>query len=153
MRNAVYSTLLILLAVAASAAAANFPGVQEVEPRFLPVDEAFQLSATRRQGFLEVRWFVMPGYYLYRKSLAFKAPGNVDLEAHVPDGEPRHDEYFGDVEVYHDELIVEVQVYGDEIEIWYQGCAEAGYCYPPQKKRLNVAKMQGSGQTTAFQVD
>ena len=51
----------------------------------------------------------------------------------------RDDEYFGEVEVFYDEVTVvvilkrinPVVVTSLAVEIVYQGCAEAGLCYPP----------------------
>jgi thiol:disulfide interchange protein DsbD len=56
----------------------------------------------------------------------------------IPEGIHKEDEYFGEVEVYYDALMVDVPVTGAEKETFiveYQGCAEAGICYPPQKRQ------------------
>jgi len=146
MRQMAYLTLLILSAsmgVAAAASGATF--TLDSGPRFLPVDEAFELEVSRVDDKVRVRWFIMPGYYLYRQTIAVQAQSGHLGEPSLPRGEARHDEYFGDVEVYHDELVVELPVIEAEgkmaVLVKYQGCAEAGYCYPPQKRLVNVENL------------
>ena len=62
----------------------------------------------------------------------------------MPDGKKKTDEFFGDVEVYYDGLAATVPVTRPagasslEIEVSYQGCADAGLCYPPVTKTLKV---------------
>ena len=89
---------------------------------------------------------MMPGYYLYRDRLSFKVTSGKAGPPHLPDGEKKEDPYFGKVEVYRDELLVDLPVVeaGDSvtIQVGYQGCADAGYCYPPQKRQLNVVKLR-----------
>ena len=62
-----------------------------------------------------------------------------------PAGEIKHDEFFGDVAVFHNEIQARVpltRANGDatdiNVQLGYQGCAEAGICYPPIKKQLAV---------------
>lgn len=116
--------------------------------RFLPVDQAFQLNASWEDNALSVRWYVRPGYYLYRHRLGFKAQDATLGEPVLPEGEAKEDPYFGHVVIYRDELLVSIPVVkaGDTItlEVRYQGCADAGYCYPPQKRTVNVVNVQGS---------
>lgn len=109
------------------------------------MDQAFQLDVSRVDDKLRVRWLLMPGYYLYRHSIGVETQTGRLGEPVLPRGKDRHDEYFGDVEIYHDELIVELPVIEAEdamsVLVKYQGCAEAGYCYPPQKRRVNVENL------------
>ena len=111
------------------------------EPAILPVDEVFRLTAARSGDVVKLYWQILPGYYLYRHSL--KATAEVGLgELSMADGKPKFDEFFGDVEVYYYELAVEVPiVMGNrktvDLVVEYQGCADAGVCYPPQKKLVS----------------
>ncbi len=115
---------------------------------FLPVDEAFRLDAVA-DGPDRVRiiWEIAPDYYLYRERLKVATDSNVvQLGAlTLPKGETKTDEYFGTQEVYHDELIALLPVSraaGAAVElpirVTYQGCAEAGLCYPPETRTLRV---------------
>ena len=106
---------------------------------FLPVDEAFTLHVEQPDaGGAVLRWDIAPGYYLYKERLRFAGlpPGN---EPQLPPGEPYHDEYFGDSRIYRDSL--EVQLPDADLaslELGWQGCADAGLCYPPQSGTVEL---------------
>ena len=106
---------------------------------FLPVDEAFTLHVEQPDaGGAVLRWDIAPGYYLYKERLRFAGlpPGN---EPQLPPGEPYHDEYFGDSRIYRDSL--EVQLPDADLaslELGWQGCADAGLCYPPQTRTVDL---------------
>lgn len=110
------------------------------------MDEAFQLTAIRVNNAIELRWQVSPGYYLYRHSLSFDSPDAELGEPEIAPGVRKHDEYFGDVEVYYDELQVTLPLKhaGEgrvELVVGYQGCADAGLCYPLQKNTISLENM------------
>lgn len=107
----------------------------------LPVDEAFRLTSTKMDGSAVLYWQIQPGYYLYKHRLQVDANKPIG-ELLIPPGIPKTDEYFGAVEVYFDELEVIVPIINDRqgkmstelsLSVSFQGCAEAGVCYPPQK--------------------
>jgi len=105
-------------------------------PDILPVDDAFNLTVMRTGGQLNLLWQIQPGYYLYRHRISIKGSDRLGKPI-VPAGIDKSDEYFGDVEVYYESLQVDVPVAGEiqeVIEVEYQGCAEIGVCYPPQKR-------------------
>jgi thioredoxin:protein disulfide reductase len=116
---------------------------------FLPVDAAFVPSAVAIDGNrVELDWRISPGYYLYKDRISVIAKtDNVGLgQLDLPDGQPKHDEFVGDAEVYHNDVSVELPVARAtpeamdlELEVTYQGCAEAGLCYPPTTRTLTVA--------------
>ncbi|MCP2065231.1 protein-disulfide reductase DsbD [Pseudomonas laurylsulfatiphila] len=118
---------------------------------FLPVREAFQLSLVESTPqSIKLRFVATEGYYLYRHRFQFRAdPAEVVLgAAKLPDGQKKHDEYFGDVEVYHGILDVELPRTDQRaftLAVTYQGCADKGLCYPPETERLSI---DGSGATT-----
>ncbi|HBK47228.1 MAG TPA: cytochrome C biogenesis protein, partial [Xanthomonadaceae bacterium] len=123
------------------------------EADLLPVDKAFQLEvqAPRRDA-IELDWKIAPGYYLYRHRISVKAePGFEAGALTLPAGRKKHDEFFGDVETYHDEVrAVQAGTAADGVdavtlEVRYQGCADAGVCYPPQRRVLKVALPAAAG--------
>lgn len=139
----------------------NISSLLSQEQQFLPVDQAFQLSATQLQnGDVEINWDIAKDYYLYRHRFKF-APQNTsaqDLKPRIPAGIAKHDEYFGDVEVYYNRVSVVLPTLGgvndDEglnIRVSYQGCAEAGLCYPPQDRyiRIQADQIDIAKETTA----
>ncbi|WP_149087628.1 protein-disulfide reductase DsbD [Pseudomonas prosekii] len=150
--------LLLVLALPASAA-----GLLDTRPSstlgsinnsadFLPVREAFQLSLVESTAqTIKLRFVAADGYYLYRHRFQFRAdPADVALgAAQLPNGEKKHDEYFGDVEVYHAILDVELPRSDPRaftLVVTYQGCADKGLCYPPETERLRI---DGSGAVAA----
>lgn len=123
-----------------------FPALALDEKDLLPVDKAFalQVQADTRDR-IELRWDIAPGYYLYRHRTSVKAgPGFSAGALQMPAGEKKHDEFFGDVETYHRQLKATLPGTADPgagtvtLEVRYQGCADAGVCYPPQKRTVEV---------------
>ncbi|MGB5440935.1 MAG: protein-disulfide reductase DsbD [Gammaproteobacteria bacterium] len=124
-------------------------GLDSGADEFLDPDEAFQASVTEIQpGLLLVRWDIADGYYLYRDKLKVQladSPGVTLGPVVLPPGETKHDEFFGDVQVFHHEVEARIPVQvatvdsGEiTLQLAYQGCAEAGICYPPIKKLVSV---------------
>ena len=118
--------------------------------QFLPEDQAFQLSAQMTApGQVQLSWSIAKGYYLYKSAISIQTQTpQVRLGAlGLPKGEAKHDEYFGDTEVYYESLNTTVAVAGIaavgqgvlDLTVGYQGCAEAGLCYPPITRNLKVA--------------
>ncbi len=113
------------------------------QPEFLPVDQAFQVSAVKQaNGTLEVNWIIAKDYYLYRHRFQFESinPASTIVTPVIPAGIAKQDEYFGDVEVYYNSITVELLDAEPikQLRIGYQGCAEAGLCYPPQDRFIRV---------------
>lgn len=120
-------------------------GVKQTPQDVLKIDEAFALSAKLSEdGFLEATWRMPDGYYLYRHRFTFSDEEEALGAPIIPDGKSRTDEFFGDVEVYYGEVTVRVPVLRQnadmDVEIGYQGCADFGFCYPPEKKRFTFSK-------------
>lgn len=124
-----------------------FSGVLEGsggQANFLPVAEAFRpglISADDQQ--IRIRFDITPEYYLYRHRFDFRlSPGSSSISAAIlPEGLAKQDEFFGDVEVYYTsvEIVLELQggaPAGQQLLIDFQGCADAGLCYPPQTVQL-----------------
>ncbi|RON45641.1 protein-disulfide reductase DsbD [Pseudomonas frederiksbergensis] len=122
---------------------------------FLPVRDAFQLSLVESTPqSIKLRFVATEGYYLYRHRFQFRAdPIDIALgTAQLPDGEKKHDEYFGDVEVYHgilDVALPRTDQRAFTLAVTYQGCADKGLCYPPETERLSI---DGSGAVVADKV-
>lgn len=118
-------------------------GGQRPSQQFLPVDQAFRLEQRRdANGSSVVRFTIAEGYYLYRQRFAFDAdPGLLTAPVVLPPGEPKHDEWFGDVQVYHAGVDIPLPLApdrGGRIRVTYQGCADRGLCYPPETRTLEI---------------
>ncbi|MFC5571492.1 protein-disulfide reductase DsbD family protein [Lysobacter yangpyeongensis] len=111
----------------------------------LPVEEAFVLSAQATAADrIELRWKIAPGCYLYRHQLRIQADAGFAADApQIPAGVPHTDEIFGRVETYREALMVVVpgqaRAASATLKVRYQGCADAGICYPPQTRNVTVA--------------
>ncbi len=117
-------------------------------PDFLPVDQAFELQPLvwKADGTLEVSWRITKEYYLYRDRLKFTAVAPATIGKPVlPASLPYEDEHFGTTQVYRDKLVVQLPFAKDargevKVTVVYQGCADAGLCYPPQTRALEATR-------------
>lgn len=114
---------------------------------FLGPDEAFRLKVERADGGkVWVSWMIAPGYYLFRDRLTVTSAGGGSIgEIKRPPGERKSDPNFGVVEVFHDAVTVEVDAgTATALQVSWQGCAEQGLCYPPQKRTVALGFAPGS---------
>lgn len=120
-------------------------GTQE----FLPPDRAFVLSTgVSGADTVMARVRIAPGYYLYRdKTTAtlIRGEGVTLGKIEVTPGKIKDDPTFGKTEVVYDELSARIPLQRNkttvtdiQLEIGYQGCADKGICYPPEKKLVSV---------------
>jgi len=129
--------LLFALLVSGLAQAGNNPF--ESKPDFLPVDKAFVLTSERLDsGETQLFWQITEGYYLYQKRLKFDGLA-ADQQPVLPEGESHSDEFFGEQPVYRQGLEVKIPAAASgQIKVSYQGCADAGLCYPPQTRVIDL---------------
>ena len=112
----------------------------------LTPDLAFKISAKAvNADQLEITWDIADGYYLYRDKMKFisKTEQIQSVTPALPDGETKHDESFGDMVVYHHHLTIPLSLFSNgassvQLLVQYQGCADRGVCYPPQKKTVDL---------------
>ncbi|RUO67096.1 protein-disulfide reductase DsbD [Idiomarina ramblicola] len=115
---------------------------------FLPVDQAFDFSSEINGDQVTVSWVVAPEYYLYQHRFQV-VPANAATEPpELPQGESHTDEFFGESVVYRDyvewSFTLNPSYSGDTITILYQGCADAGLCYPPTEKQIQLSTKSDS---------
>jgi len=109
------------------------------KPDFLPVGQAFMFSSERLEtGDTRLYWQIADGYYLYQKRLKFDGL-SASQQPVLPTGEDHNDEYFGPQQVYRQglELIIPASATG-QVKVGWQGCADAGLCYPPQSQVVDL---------------
>jgi thiol:disulfide interchange protein DsbD len=90
-----------------------------------------------------VRWVIADGYYLYKQKIEVKAE-SPDLAVSAPQlplGVVKTDPYLGTQEIYTQQIEaavpytrIDAGAHPIQIKVTYQGCAEAGLCYPPITK-------------------
>ena len=136
--------LLFVLLMSGLAQAGTDPFAPKTE--FLPVDKAFVLTSERLEsGETQLFWQIAEGYYLYQKRMKFDGLAAQNMPA-LPEGESHSDEFFGEQPVYRQGLEVKIPAAASgPIKVTYQGCADAGLCYPPQTRVIDL----GGGASAA----
>ncbi|MDO8719096.1 MAG: protein-disulfide reductase DsbD [Polaromonas sp.] len=115
---------------------------QESSQEFLPADQAFRLTVTQSgDGLLRLNWKISEGYYLYRQQIKIEGvPAGSVPPVTLPAGVLKTDEFFGETEVYRESLTVRVKAPDAQaLTLTWQGCADAGLCYPPQTQQVKLA--------------
>ena len=110
---------------------------------FLHVDQAYQLTPELiDDSALFLLWDIADGYYLYKHGFKVLIDDkNITQSIDIPLGKTKHDEFFGDVQVYYHGLdfnLDHITPGPHTLSVTYQGCADAGLCYPPTTKRFNI---------------
>ncbi|WP_411392319.1 protein-disulfide reductase DsbD [Pseudomonas sp. MPB23] len=129
-----FTFLLVLFAGFAQAAPGN---PFETKPDFLPVEKAFTFTSERLEsGETQLYWQIADGYYLYQQRMKFDGLAEKPV---LPQGEAHSDEFFGEQQVYRQGLEVKIPpgVTG-QVKLGWQGCADAGLCYPPQSISVDL---------------
>lgn len=114
---------------------------------FLPPEEAFQVSIKIiDDNHIKINWDIEKGYYLYMGMFEFSVD-NSDMKiikVDMPEGKKKKDEFFGDVDVYYNStkanIFVNKITSSTNLIVKYQGCADAGLCYPPITKKFTLQK-------------
>ncbi|RFD27039.1 thiol:disulfide interchange protein [Pseudomonas sp. GL93] len=129
-----FTLLLVLFAGFAQAA----PGSPfETKPDFLPVGKAFAFTSERLEsGETQLFWQIADGYYLYQQRMKFDGLAEKPV---LPEGEAHSDEFFGEQQVYRQGLEVKIPAgTTGQVKLGWQGCADAGLCYPPQSITVDL---------------
>jgi len=141
---------LILLLCSTSAFAGLFdaPG----RSNFIPADQAFAFDFQQNAHDLNLTWQIKDGYYLYRKQVSI-TPAQASVgPLQLPNGEWHEDEFFGKSEIYRHQLTLPVTLNqaskGATLTVTYQGCAEAGFCYPPETKVVPLSEVIAPAKAT-----
>lgn len=92
-------------------------------------------------GRLRLEWDIAPGYYLYRDRIRVSADGQAQSLA-LPEGSLHHDEHFGDLQIYRGDLVGSLvpPPTAHALRVSFQGCADAGICYPPQQLDIVIPR-------------
>lgn len=125
------------------------PLLAQEQADLLPVEQAFRLRAeVGEAGRVALHWDIANDYYLYRARIGAKTKqAGLSLGAlELPPGEPKHDEFLGDVEVYHHTVDATLPYTLDDtadsidLVVTVQGCHETDpkICYPPHPTALTL---------------
>lgn len=129
------------------------------QPAFVPAAQAFLFNFSQKENEIHLSWEIKPGYYLYQDKISVSSD-NPDVllgSFKMPKAIPYHDEFFGNVSIYKNTLTLAVPLLkasdNASLNVHYQGCAEAGFCYPPEKivVPLKTVLAQSASETTPEQ--
>lgn len=119
---------------------------QKQKSKFLPVHEAFVVSATQKGDTLTVQFVVTPEHYIYKDKLKLTLPHGVSGgewtfdKTHTMIDDPE----FGRVAVFEEsvsastKLVATTDINNAPISVRWQGCAKAGLCYPPETTKTTI---------------
>ncbi|MCX9063580.1 protein-disulfide reductase DsbD [Citrobacter portucalensis] len=150
MAQRILTLILLLCSTSTFAGLFDAPG----RSQFVPADRAFVFDFQQNQHDLNLTWQVKDGYYLYRKQISI-TPSQANIaEVKLPPGVWHEDEFYGKSEIYRKQLTVPITVNqaksGATLTITYQGCADAGFCYPPETKTVPLSEVSaGSAAASA----
>lgn len=119
------------------------------EDDVLEIDDAFKfdLSSDKNNQLIAI-WSIAEGHYLYKNKFKFELINGNGFKLGppaMPKGKPKNDEFLGDFEAYYNDLTIKIPVTdaGDNsrplaVKVSYQGCSEAGICYPMVNKNVEL---------------
>ncbi|MDD5274725.1 MAG: protein-disulfide reductase DsbD [Methylovulum sp.] len=123
----------------------------------LSAGQAFQLTVKPEQANrVLLAWTIAPGYYLYRDKLKFSSltPGITVNKPDLPAGKNKNDPFLGMAEIYQQSVEIDVHLQRHNpkldklaLEVTFQGCAEAGVCYMPTHKTVEVDLPEYAGDS------
>ena len=138
--RSVFFVLFLLLILASPFGAFGEP---------LKPEQAFSFQARAlKPDLIEVRFQIAPGHFLYRDKFKFAIePSQIKLgPPQFPAGRVKEDPAFGRTEIFRGESAIMIPMtplpsMGDPITIaiTYQGCSDAGLCYPPKTQKVRLA--------------
>ena len=154
------ATGLVVAPVASQAAGLGdlFGNKSTAQPKFLPVDQAFQVSSSSKAANngtrLAINFDITPEHYVYKDQIKLTLPAGVTASPFTFSQKPVSidDPTFGQVLVFDQAIMVASTVLSSSngkaidnaaVTIGWQGCAKAGLCYPPEKIKttVNIAAM------------
>ena len=133
----------------------------DAQPKFLPVEQAFQVSSSSQptpSGMrLAINFDITPEHYVYKDKIKLTLPAGVTAAPFTFSQSPVSidDPIFGQVPVFDQTNMVATTVLTSSksldnaaVVIGWQGCAKAGLCYPPEKIKTTVNIAATSGAPT-----
>ncbi len=136
--------MLILL----TATVPVFAGIFDKTSQFVAAENAFRFDFQQQQQQLLLKWEIKPGYYLYQQKISL-TPHHLSLAPwQLPQGKDHQDEFFGKTVIYTNDLQLPLTINSASADasltLSWQGCAEAGFCYPPQTQTIPIDQLATS---------
>ena len=156
-------TALVATGVSATSMSTQAAGLGDLfgnksaaQPKFLSVDQAFQVSTSSKPANngtrLAINFDITPEHYVYKDKIKLTLPAGVTAAPFTFSQKPISidDPTFGRVPVFDQTNMVASTILTNSngksldnaaVTIGWQGCAKAGLCYPPEKinTTMNIA--------------
>ncbi|MGI5309041.1 protein-disulfide reductase DsbD [Rheinheimera sp. WS51] len=127
------------------------------QPDFLPVEQAFEFDFSQQGDQLVISWTIADEYYLYKDKIKLGGVAVSFSHPTYPASMQIEDEFFGITDVYFHQLILRIpltDISEDAVfKVQYQGCAEAGLCYPPVTKEVPISVVNSTENISASDND
>lgn len=119
------------------------------QEKFLKVDQAFSVKPSQNGNKVNIALKITPKHYLYKDKISLKLPAGVSAStikfSHT--SQTIDDPTFGKVDVFKQPQVTATATLtnttaaaiNENITVSWQGCAEAGLCYPPQTETLAIS--------------
>ncbi|MDD2893010.1 MAG: protein-disulfide reductase DsbD [Halothiobacillaceae bacterium] len=112
----------------------------------LEPEQAFQIASQMDGNSVRLRWTIAPHHYLYRDKVSVQVlePSGVQAQFTLAEGEEKNDAFLGKVRIFHDTLELDISLpelqsnQKIKLNVGFQGCAEAGICYPPMEQLVEL---------------
>ncbi|MBK5145703.1 protein-disulfide reductase DsbD [Budviciaceae bacterium BWR-B9] len=122
--------------------------------KFVSVDQAFAFDFSQNNQHLILKWDIAPGYYLYQHQIKIEAQDATIAPYTFPTAEKHNDAFYGDTLIYKHSLSIPLTLSqaknNSVITVSYQGCAEAGFCYPPETRTVPLSEITTTSNSVAI---
>ena len=109
----------------------------------LSADKVFILNESVNLENILISWDIVDGYYMYLDKIkVLNNKDNLSYKIFQSSQSRYNDEFFGDTVILKEKFSIGIKKSdlksGKSVIINYQGCSEAGFCYPVQKYYLRL---------------
>ncbi|WJG09252.1 protein-disulfide reductase DsbD [Aliiglaciecola sp. LCG003] len=116
------------------------------ETEFLNVEQAFQFDFDQKGDQLILSFKIADGYYLYQNQFKTVVKNAEVAEPIYPEAKIKEDEFFDEPQpVFYQQVDITYPVIWAKqdgvLKLQFQGCAEAGLCYPPTTQVVYLDKV------------
>jgi thiol:disulfide interchange protein DsbD len=119
------------------------------EQEFLPVEQAFQFDFDQQDDQLVIRFTIADDYYLYQNQFKTVVK-NAEIGAPAyPPAKIKEDEFFEEPQpVFYHQVEFSYPILWSKqdgvVKLQFQGCADAGLCYPPTTHVIYLDEVGGA---------
>ena len=113
-----------------------------------PAESVFKLTANALDpNALTLHWQIKKGFFIYQKSirLAERPDSNAHLgQITLPTPLQKTNAHATPYAIYRNDLTLPVPILGTTpgeslLDVFYQGCSDEGFCYPPQQRQIKLS--------------